>query len=58
MEKGLLEEDAVSAVGSVNEIIAQIVADIPRTKHAAEERNAKQRLKAWEILLLVLGSPI
>lgn len=52
IEEGLSEEEAVSAVGSVEEIIAQVNKDVPLKK------NTNRRLKAWEIVLLVLGSPI
>lgn len=52
IEEGLSEEEAVAAVGPVEEIAAQIIEDIP------VKRNAKRRLKAGEILLLILGSPI
>lgn len=58
MEEGLCEEEAVSAIGSVDEIAAQIVEDIPFSKIAKERLKAKRRLKAWAIVLLVLGSPI
>ena len=58
IEDGLSEEDAVSAVGEVNEIISQIAADIPLTKIAKERIKIKRRLSAGEIVLLVLGSPI
>lgn len=58
MEEGLSEEQAVSSVGPVDEILVQIVSDIPPAKMAKEIINAKRRLKAWEIVLLVLGSPI
>lgn len=58
MEDGLSEEEAVSAVGSVDEIAAQIVADIPLAKIAKEKIKPKRRLKVWEIVLLALGSPI
>jgi len=57
-EEGLLEEEAVSAVGSVQEIVAQIVADIPLTKIVKERIKPKRRLNAGEIVLLALGSPI
>ena len=57
-EEGLSEEEAVSAVGSVNEIVAQVVADIPLTKIAKERIRPKRRLSAVEITLLALGSPI
>lgn len=58
IEEGLLEEDAVSQIGSVDEIAAQIVGDIPLIKIAKEKIKPKRRLKAWEIVLLALGSPI
>ena len=53
IEEGLSEEDAISAVGSVDEIVAQVTADIPFAKHAK-----KGMLKAWKIVLLLLGFPI
>lgn len=58
MEEGRTEEEAISDIGSVDEISAQIIADIPLTKIATERVKPKRRLKMWEIVLLVLGSPI
>ena len=58
MEEGLSEEDAVLAVGDVQDIVSHIVGDIPLGKLAKERLKAKGRLKPWEIVLLVLGSPI
>lgn len=58
MEDGLSEEDAVSAVGSVNEIVAQIIADIPLAKIAKERMKSKRQLNVWETVLLALGSPL
>lgn len=58
IEEGLSEDDAVSAIGSVDEIVAQVVADIPFTKIARERIKSKRRLNAGEIVLLALGSPI
>lgn len=58
MEEGLSEAEAVSAVGPVDEIAAQIVADMPLTKLVKEKVKPKRRLKAWEIVLLALGSPV
>lgn len=57
-EDGLSEEKAISAIGSVEEIIGQIVADTPLSKIAKERIRPKRRLKAREIVLLALGSPI
>lgn len=58
IEEGLSEEEAVAAAGSVNEIVRQTVADIPLAKIAKERIKPKRRLKAWETVLLALGSPI
>ncbi len=57
-EEGLSEEEAVSAVGSIEEIVTQAVADIPLAKIAKERMKTKKRLSAGEIVLLALGSPI
>ncbi len=58
MEEGLSEEEAVCEIGNIDEIISQIVADIPLTKLVKEKITPKKRLKAWEIVLLILGSPV
>ncbi len=58
MEEGLSEEDAVLAVGSVDEIVAQVIADTPFAKIATERIKSEKRLTAGEIVLLALGSPI
>ena len=57
-EEGLSEEDAVLAVGTIDEIVQQVIADIPLTKIAKERIKSKRRLSAGEIALLALGSPI
>ena len=58
IEGGRTEEEAVSDIGSVEEVSEQILADIPLIKIATERVKPKRRLSAWEIVLLVLGSPI
>ena len=58
MEDGIPEENAVSEIGNVDEIISQIIADIPLGKLVKEKITTKKKMKAWEIVLLVLGSPI
>ena len=58
MEEGLSEEEAVAAVGTVEEIAANIAGDIPLTKIAKEKIKPNRSLKAWEVVLLVLGSPV
>lgn len=58
MEDGLSEEDAVSEIGNVDEIISQIITDIPLAKLVKEKIKPKRTLSAWEIVLLTLGCPI
>ena len=64
MEEGLSEEDAVASIGSVEELAAQISADFPTAKPDPKSEpkqktvKPKKRRKAWEIVFLVLGSPI
>ena len=58
MEEGITEEEAVSAVGTVDEIVTQVVAETPLVKIAKERIKSKRRLSAGEIVLLALGSPI
>ena len=58
MEEGCTEAEAVAEIGPVEEVLAQIVADIPLTKLVKEKMKPKHTLKAWEIVLLVLGSPL
>lgn len=58
MEDGLSEEEAVSAIGSVEEIVAQVVAEIPLVKITKEQLKPKRRLRGGEILLLALGAPL
>ena len=58
IEEGLLESEAVSAIGTVDAIITQILSDTPLTKLVKEKAKPKRTLKAWEIVLIILGSPI
>ena len=58
IEDGLSEEEALTEIGDVDEIVRQTIADIPLSRIARERIRPKRRLRAWEIALLALGSPI
>lgn len=58
MEEGLTEDAAVSEVGTVNEVVSQIVTETPLSKIVKEKVRPKRTLRVWEIVLLALGSPI
>ncbi len=57
-EDGVSEEEAVTAIGPVDEIVAQVVAETPLVKIAKERIKSKRRLRTGETILLALGSPI
>ena len=58
IEDGLSEEEAVAGIGPVGKIVAQIIEETPLTTLAKEKLRPKRRLRVWEIVLLVLGSPL
>lgn len=58
IEEGLSEEEAVSQIGEINEIVSQIVADTPFYKIVKKRISKRKKLSALEIILLALGSPI
>lgn len=58
IEDGIPEETAVCEIGTVDEVIAQVIEDIPLGKLIKEKLTPKKKPKAWEIVLLVFGSPI
>lgn len=58
MEDGLSETAAVADVGTVDSVFAQILAELPLSALVREKMKPKHRMGAWEILLLVLGSPV
>ncbi len=63
MEEGLTEEEAVAAVGDIDEIAKSIMVEFAQSSSEdAEEPKEKEktakRLKGWEIALLILGIPV
>ena len=57
IDDGIPEEEAVAAVGSINEITTQILCDVPHTKFRENSLNEK-KFEPWVIVLLIAGSPI
>ena len=58
VEEGLTEEQAVEELGSIDDIVSQIMSEIPLTKLVKEKVKPNRSLRAWEIVLLILGSPL
>ena len=58
MEEGLSEEEAVAQIGSVEQIVNQVLEETPIKNLVKEKIKPKKQWKSWNIALLVLGSPI
>ena len=58
MEEGITEEEAVASLGTVDSVVEQIMSEIPLTKLVKQKVAPKRKMKAWEIVLLVLGAPV
>lgn len=58
MEESMSEEAAVHAIGTPDEVAAEILGDIPFTKQAKAHVKSHRKPAPWEIILLILGSPI
>lgn len=58
VEDGMTEPEAVAALGPVEEIISQILMDTPLPKLVKARVKPQRKLRGWEIVLLVLGSPV
>lgn len=58
IEEGRSEEAAVAEIGTVEEVVRQIVAETPLTRLVKEKIKPKRKMRAWEIVLLILGFPL
>ena len=58
MEEGLSEEEAIAKIGSVDDVINKILEETPLLSIVKEKAKPKRKLRAWEIILLVLGFPL
>ena len=60
MEDGLTEEEAVSRLGSLDEIVASVVKETPLTQivQTRVQETKQKGGSGWVILLLVLGAPV
>ncbi len=58
IEEGLTEEEAIEAIGSATEILAQIANEKQNSKENNNVNREKSHLSVLGIILLILGSPI
>ncbi len=60
MEDGLSEEEAVSRLGSMDEIVANVVKDtpLPQIIQNRVQESRKKGGSGWIVALLILGAPV
>lgn len=58
IEEGDLEENSVSSLGEINDIVAQIISETPLVKLAKQKIKPKRKLSGLELTLIICGSPI
>ena len=57
-EGGMTEQEAVASLGSVDAIVQEILMDTPLPKLIKAKMKPKRRMRAWEIVLIAVGSPV
>ena len=60
MEDGLLEEEAIAQIGTVDKVLSQILADKYYTDTMSKSKKEKKdgAFPVWAIVLLAVGSPL
>lgn len=58
MDDGLSEDEAVNALGSTEDIVSGILAEVSLPKIIKKRVSPNRKLKPWEIILLILGAPL
>lgn len=56
MDDGMTEEEAVAALGSIEEIAEQILSEVSLFKLLKEKIRPRRTLRGWEIALLAVGA--
>ena len=58
VEDGTDEQEAVAALGTVEEIVAEVLGETPLPRLIKERVRPRRELRGWEIALIVVGSPL
>lgn len=58
IEDGTLEIDAISEMPKPEDAATEVLLNLPLTKLVKRKVTPNRTLKAWEIVLIVLGSPV
>ena len=59
IEEGAGEEEAVAGIGTVDQVVSQILSEIPLTKIVKEKIRPKEgKRSGWRTVLIILGFPL
>ena len=58
IDEGKTEDEAIAEIGTVDEVVEQIAAETPLVNLVKEKIRPKRRLRAWEIVLIIVGFPL
>ena len=58
VEEGKTEEEAIRDIGSVDDVVNQIITETPLTKIVKEKYTPKSRVSGFVVLILILGFPL
>ncbi|MCI5744743.1 MAG: DUF1700 domain-containing protein [Erysipelotrichaceae bacterium] len=57
-EDGISEEEAILQIGSIDDVVKQILSETSFKKLVKEKIKKPSNLRVWEIVLLIIGSPL
>ena len=55
---GKTEEEVIAQIGNIDDVVMEIAGGIPLVKLVKEKIKPKRKLRAWEIILIILGFPL
>ncbi len=58
VEDGLSEQEAINDLGGVEAVASQILKEIPMPQLIMARFKPRHELKAWQIVLIILGAPL
>ena len=58
MEEGKTEEEAVESIGDMGVVVSKIADDTKMSSLVKERMKPRRSIRAWEVILIVLGFPI
>ena len=58
LDDGLSEDEATAEIGSAKDAASQIMSEMPLLKIVKSKVKPKRKLAAFEVLLIIIGSPV